>query len=395
MKKLAANQLLWICCLLIAVQTDARDRESYIRQFQDIAIDEMIRAGVPASIKMAQAILESADGTSYLATNGNNHFGIKCGSRWQGATVYRKDDDRDKNGNLIASCFRKYGSADESFKAHSDFLNNNSRYAFLFQYKKTDYRRWARGLKQAGYATSTTYPEKLIRIIEENNLYRLDNMNPVSPPLATTTPTKPTTPTSSPNAETGKIFIFNGIKTVKAGKRDSYKTIARKNNIPVSRLLKYNDLNRLKKLRPEDMVFLQPKRAGFRGNKKTHKVNGNEDMYSISQRYGIKLSSLLKKNKLTARQQPASGAVIQLKKKAKTTPQLASKKRATKPPKTSTKKPSIGKQGNSATGKFHTVQSGETLWGIATKYEISVDQLKQLNQLTDNVIRRGQKLRIK
>lgn len=391
MKKLAAN-LLWICCLLIVVQTDARDREGYITQFQNIAIDEMIRANVPASIKMAQAILESADGTSYLATNGNNHFGIKCGSRWKGATVYRKDDDRDKNGNLIASCFRKYGSADESFKAHSEFLKDNSRYAFLFQYKKTDYRRWARGLKQAGYATSPTYPEKLIRIIEENNLSRLDNMKPVSPPLATK-PTNPTT-TSSPGAETGKIFIFNGIKTVKAGKKDSYRSLSKKHNIPVGRLLKYNDLTRMKKIRSGDMIFLQPKRSSFRGNKKTHKVNGTEDMYSISQRYGIKLSSLLKKNKLTASQQPASGELIQLKRKAKSTPQLATKKRA-KPKSSVSKKPSIGKQGKSTTGKFHTVQSGETLWGIANTYKISVDHLKQLNQLSDNVIRKGQKLRIK
>ena len=160
---------------------DSKSRESYIKKFKKIAISEMERTGVPASIKLAQGILESNAGQSTLARKANNHFGIKCGSTWTGKTYYRKDDDFDENGNLVESCFRAYRNAKSSFIAHSEFLadpRKRYRYGFLFQLNPRDYKAWARGLKRAGYATSPTYAEKLISIIETYDLDQYDGSTP-------------------------------------------------------------------------------------------------------------------------------------------------------------------------------------------------------------------------
>ena len=152
--------------------------EAYIEQFKNIAVKEMHRTGIPASIKLAQAILESAAGKSELAVKANNHFGIKCGGSWKGETFSKKDDDRNKIGVKIKSCFRAYDSPEESFKAHSEFLMNPSkkdRYGFLFNYKSDDYKSWAKGLKKAGYATNPSYPKLLIKVINENKLHQYDS----------------------------------------------------------------------------------------------------------------------------------------------------------------------------------------------------------------------------
>lgn len=149
---------------------------NYIAQYKQIAILEMQRTGIPASIKMAQALLESGAGRSTLARKANNHFGIKCGGSWNGETFYREDDDY-RNGKLIKSCFRKFDSAYDSFMAHSDFLTNQRRYSFLFELSTEDYKSWARGLRKAGYATDKAYAGKLIEIIEKYELYKLDNPN--------------------------------------------------------------------------------------------------------------------------------------------------------------------------------------------------------------------------
>ena len=143
---------------------------AYIQQYKTIAQQEMDRVGIPASITMAQGILESASGRSTLAKQSNNHFGIKCGKNWTGEEVYRHDDDY-KDGLLVRSCFRAYDDPAKSFMAHSDFLTDNRRYAFLFELDVYDYKGWAHGLRKAGYATDPNYPSKLIRIIEEHELY--------------------------------------------------------------------------------------------------------------------------------------------------------------------------------------------------------------------------------
>lgn len=391
--------------MLFVFCAESRDRMAYIKQFEYIAIIEMERAGVPASIKMAQAILESADGTSYLAREGNNHFGIKCGSKWTGKTVYLKDDDY-KNGQLVKSCFRKYSNADESFEAHSNFLLNNQRYSQLFTYKKTDYRRWARGLKQAGYATNPSYPELLIGIVERNNLHHLDKMNSPTPPLASSgKPKKPkhSTKATKPAKQTtvkSKSVVYNDIKMIKVGSHDSWKAIAKTNKVNLTKLLKYNDLTRTTNLKPGDHVYLQPKRSSYRGKRQWHEVLPGETMHNISQRYGIKLSSLYKKNLMSGKQQPATGERIAIRKKAKKSPKLKSRSTTTRP-KTTTRPSnstvSKPKMENSAkaTNQYHYVKESETLWSIAKRYNISVDQLKGLNGLQDATIIKGQRLKIK
>ncbi len=169
------TNLLWLVCVIISsLSLSANDYTSaYIEQYKTIVLNEMDRVGIPASIKMAQAILESASGRSTLARQSMNHFGIKCGSEWTGPEVYRHDDDY-KNGLLVRSCFRAFDDPAKSFIAHSDFLRNNQRYDFLFELDMYDYKSWARGLRKAGYATDPDYAKKLIILIEEHELYLLD-----------------------------------------------------------------------------------------------------------------------------------------------------------------------------------------------------------------------------
>lgn len=150
--------------------------QQYIQKFEDISRTEMKRKGIPASITLAQGILESGSGSSTLAREANNHFGIKCGSNWNGPSMKRKDDDY-KRGRLVKSCFRKYDNPNSSYRDHSEFLSDPKkayRYGFLFELSSTDYKGWAKGLQKAGYATSRTYASKLIRIIEQYQLYNYD-----------------------------------------------------------------------------------------------------------------------------------------------------------------------------------------------------------------------------
>ena len=147
---------------------------SYIDEYKFIAIDEMVRTGIPASITMAQAIIESNAGNSRLARTTNNHFGIKCKSYWNGMSYYFPDDDRDAQGNIVPSCFRKYETVSDSYRDHSDFLFNTAHYNYLFSYDKTEYKLWANGLQLCGYASDESYAEKLIRTIEIYQLHELD-----------------------------------------------------------------------------------------------------------------------------------------------------------------------------------------------------------------------------
>ena len=173
-----------VCCLLIIVTIQVKATaiaDEYINRYKDIAVSEMYRTGIPASIKLAQGLLESDWGRSELAREANNHFGIKCGGKWSGDGYYLEDDDRDKKGNIIPSCFRVFESSMESYIAHSEFLTSEDRarrYAFLFEYETTDYKSWAKGLKKAGYATDRKYPNKLITIIEKYQLYLFDTHLP-------------------------------------------------------------------------------------------------------------------------------------------------------------------------------------------------------------------------
>jgi len=166
--------LVLVAFLALSFKPIKSPEEIYIQAYKELAISEMHRTGVPASIKLAQAIVETNSGQSILAGRANNHFGIKCKSYWEGGRYFYADDDRDQYGRLTASCFRRYGSAAESYTDHSNFLRYSERYAELFEYAQTDYRNWAHGLKKCGYATDPSYAKKLIATIESLGLNRWD-----------------------------------------------------------------------------------------------------------------------------------------------------------------------------------------------------------------------------
>jgi len=174
-------------------------QERYMDRFKNIAMEEMKRSGIPASIKMAQGIMESMAGRSELAVNANNHFGIKCKANWQGGTYLYVDDDRDSSGNLVQSCFRLYQSPEDSYYDHSEFLKNRSRYKSLFSLPAHDYQGWANGLKRAGYATDPNYATKLIQTIEKYNLYVLDQEVMAAQLADLKAPSKPETKVETPS----------------------------------------------------------------------------------------------------------------------------------------------------------------------------------------------------
>ena len=248
-------------------------RKEYIEKYSSLAVKQMHQYKIPASITLAQGILESNNGNSRLAVKANNHFGIKCHG-WEGKKIFADDDKKNE-------CFRNYKNVLESFVDHSLFLNKYSRYEFLFDYKITDYISWAKGLKKAGYATNSKYPELLIKIIEENKLYQFDREK------------------IDKNLISGKRNIYmhpNKIKYVISQNQETYEKIAKSLNIKLKQILKYNDDNKLSVLKVGTKVFIQPKRN--RSKQRTHVVNKGEDLRLISQTYGIKMKSLKKRNEL-------------------------------------------------------------------------------------------------
>ena len=172
------KQLHYVTLFLLFFTTNTLSGENYvdlyINTYKEIAIEEMMRSGIPASITLSQGIHESSWGKGELAIKSNNHFGIKCKSYWQGPSFYYEDDDYDRNGKLTKSCFRAYENPEKSYKDHTDFLMTTAHYQVLFNYSNTDYKRWAKGLKKCGYATDNEYANKLIRTIEKYQLYKYD-----------------------------------------------------------------------------------------------------------------------------------------------------------------------------------------------------------------------------
>lgn len=277
-------------------------REEYIETYKDEAVREMLRTGIPASITMAQAILESGDGNSPLARYANNHFGIKCHSDWTGKTFYVDDDKPNE-------CFRKYHSVLDSYKDHSDFLKNKSRYAALFELKITDYEGWAKGLKKAGYATNPKYPELLISLIEKHSLYELDRLGKVPPKKH-----KKETPTIEMEAPKRLVKIHNNnIKYTIVKSGDSFFKIANEFDMALWQILKYNDLNKSDIIHPGDVIYLQPKRN--KAKEEFHTVKKGETMREISQEHGIKLKKLYKKNNMIQGTSPQVGQKLSLRKK--------------------------------------------------------------------------------
>ena len=276
-------------------------REEYIEMYKDDAIREMIKSGVPASITLAQGILESGDGNSPLAVYAKNHFGVKCHSGWKGKSMRLDDDAKDE-------CFRKYETVYESFRDHSEFLVTRSRYDFLFDLKITDYKAWAKGLKKAGYATNPKYADLLIMLIEKNDLSQYDNYAKVPPRKLSKTRS------SQFLASVGHervIKLHNHIKYIKAKKGDTFYGITQDFKMNLWQIFKYNDLNKSDLLKVGDIIYLQPKKN--KSKEKFHTAKAGETMRDISQLYGVKLKKLYKKNRMFIGTQPNIGDKIHLK----------------------------------------------------------------------------------
>ena len=413
----------------------------YIRKYKDIAIDEMERSGVPASIKLAQGILESRAGTSELAVNGNNHFGIKCGKSWKNDRYFKDDDERNKKGERINSCFRKYDSVVECFADHSEFIRNpekRHRYGFLFELDPLDYKAWARGLQDAGYSSVHYYADRLIYFIER---YRLDEYDAL--------------------AVNGRVALkrlaqVNDVKMVQARSGETLSDIAELYKLPLEHLLQYNDFEYApdKPLSMGAWVYVQNKRDSWNGPALFHPVEQDQTLFDIAQQYGLQVAALRGRNGLQSGEEPAAGERLRLRGK----PALGEKvlPRPAKAPSgvvlsstTGTSVPAVETLASNgfivemlpeeplaapvpaywpavqdsaraitadpsvllleyeepaplvvldtATGKteiYHTVSRGDTLYSIARKYGVSTHRLRKMNGITDNVVKIGQSLRV-
>lgn len=404
----------------------------YIAEWWPVAVREMQESGIPASISLAQGILESAAGTSELASRSNNHFGIKCHKGWTGKTVHYDDDAPNE-------CFRRYNSPEDSWEDHSEFLRTRDRYASLFDLKSDDYKGWAHGLKKAGYATNPKYPELLIKLINDYNLDQYDQYN--AEQLAAEgggRRRKPGAPDTPGPAISAEVFWFNRIPTVLASAGEHPIDIAERHFVPLLRLCDYNDFEPEYVLSTGEKVFLKPKRR--KAADKVHIVKGGESLRDIAQDHGVRLDLLARRNLVTEGFIPAAGERIELRGKANRPPKAAPRP-SPKPANTavarSTTKPAAGQpileERSNPTAhqplpvesravetpvpdpvppvvntadrpaelalplseRLHEVLQGETLYSISRRYQVSVDQLRLWNSLPDNNIRIGQQLMVR
>ena len=331
------------------------DIQRYVRNWAPTAVREMYRSGVPASITLAQGILESRYGNSPLATEGNNHFGIKCHKGWEGKTMAYDDDAK-------GECFRVYDSADESFRDHSDFLRYRDRYKFLFELSTTDYKAWAYGLKKAGYATDPSYPEKLIRYIEDYKLYEYDTMAADELPAVTEVPSGGATavnaadkPSHSKKASrrsrkdrkekeaagsripesplaleapkkvdksefeefrfslSREVYSRNGVPYVLSVEGETYSSIAEQYGLSLKNILKYNDLDSPEELLPGTIVFIQQKKKQAEKGLDMFIVDDDsQTLRDICQRFGVRMSSVCKMNGIPEGYNLSEGDTIML-----------------------------------------------------------------------------------
>ncbi len=472
--------------VIAPAQYSTQDRNlDYITKYNRAAVLSMDRIGVPASIVLAQGVLESSAGTSELATSANNHFGIKCSGNWSGKTYKKKDDDRDKDGNLIESCFRSYQTVEESFVDHGQFLRDprkSTRYGFLFNLDRTDYKGWARGLQSSGYATAPDYADKLINLIERYKLYEYDTPGSKTPTFPTEgggqgEPAKPVGPNApGQKAEaTGRIGRVNDVKVVASRDGETLEDVARAFRLSTQKVVDYNDRGYPPgvKLKTNTRIFIQCKAEKWHGRSNEHTVREGQTMFDIAQVYGIRLDKLLEMNGLRRGQEPEANEVVNIRGKNKrpikikeesnytpskptdwpgskpkpdnspvvedgeldfeigpgapntkpekpqpTTekPPVTPTKPGQKPPATSSDRPfeddpiPSTKPGSKppyedpyeqpddtekpAPRGYHRVVKGDTLYKLSREYDITVDRLKQINNLSNSDIKIGQLIKV-
>lgn len=356
--------------------------EQYVQTYKENAMREMKRMGVPAAITLAQGILETESGNSELVKKSNNHFGIKCKSSWTAGGVSHDDD-------ALGECFRSYKDAEGSYRDHSNYLRGNDRYAFLFKLDPKDYRGWAYGLKKAGYATNPRYPEMLIKHIEQNNLqqytmlavnevpffdasrYKSDPEEKAFKEIVQATVRGNIPPVNNISYTSKEKTEINGSKAIYETKGRSLLAIATENNISLHRLLEYNDLEKDGLLEKDQLVFLEKKSK--EGDKDFYVVQKNETLYDVAQKNGIRLSNLYEYNNLRVDEKIYAGSKLKLR-ELKIQPSLI-------------KAPPVNEQ-----IKTYEVQSREGLYTISKKYGVTVAQLKEWNNLTDDNLKVGQQI---
>ena len=277
---------------VLQAQSRSKQYEEYIKKYRDIAVEEMERYHIPASITLAQGLLESGAGQGTLARKSNNHFGIKCGGDWRGKSVKHDDDARNE-------CFRVYKNAADSYRDHSKFLAGRPRYASLFKLDMTDYKGWAHGLKKAGYATNPRYAYQLIDIIERYDLYKYDKKGGLKWMKENPNPHQP--------------YLANGLVYVIGRSGDTWKSLSKEFNISKRKLRKYNDLYKDYVIQDGDILYLEKKNRKAQKGNIVHVLRHGESMYSISQKYGIRLKRLYKMNKMKPEDDaPAVGTIMRL-----------------------------------------------------------------------------------
>jgi LysM repeat protein len=402
MKKLPLLLSFFLLGKLLFAQSSEVIR-NYISTYKDIAIQEMQRTGVPAAITLAQGIHETGAGQSVLVKKSNNHFGIKCKSEWTGESVSHDDDAR-------GECFRKYDDPLDSYKDHSDFLKTRSHYAFLFKLDPTDYEAWAYGLKKAGYATNPKYPQILIKLIRDYDLqdYTLVAMErkPVNNDVVLVSngneiQNGSTSDTKASGPEVGVIpavnypsgvFKINETKVIWITKGTSYLKIAEENNVSLARLFEFNDMCGLDIALIDQLIFLQRKRK--KGANEFHIVAQGETTHDIAQKEAIRMETLLGYNFLKEGMQPKVGEKLYLWEKAPGRPKLADEINAVAmvsfPP---AQVPPAAEQVETKL-IFHTVQLKETMYAIAKKYDVAVEDIMKWNAMPTTDLKTGQQLRI-
>ena len=414
----------WLLLFCGFVKAQKMSTNKYIEEYKYAAMQEMKVYGIPASVTLAQGILESASGNSKLASECNNHFGIKCRKNWTGNFCLADDDAPDE-------CFRGYSNAMESYRDHSLFLKGSSRYDFLFGLPSTDYRAWAHGLRQAGYATNPAYGNIIIGVVERYRLSMYDSMTVLGEDYHT------------PDTAAGRLIQLHGLPAIIASKNQKPEDIARLYDMGVWQIYKYNDLKRGEGLQPGEIVYLKPKRR--KAGADFHLVKQGESLRDISQQHAVKLKHLEKFNQIPASQPLRQGEIIFLREKRRkdsaaavpelqeaasnfsgdTTIRIAKEgdtwermasltgknSEILKKNNAGLERPAPGQvvlltaesatpkiqETNTGVGRsliFHTVLAGETIYSISRLYKISTDSLLVWNGLIDSKIRIGQELRV-
>jgi LysM repeat protein len=331
------NILIVLLILVNFISNAQLSRKEYIEKYEKLAIREMYRTGIPASITLAQGLLESNNGNSMLATKAKNHFGIKCHSSWDGKKVYKDDDKKHE-------CFRKYKTDEESYVDHSDFLKNGKRYQFLFDLKPDNYKGWAKGLKKAGYATNPKYPTLLIKLIEDNKLYKYDKVDykeyeKENEQVAENIKDKKNKkivdkeneeendgdeyiikkrpkPVEDYKIQLGyEIKIINRVKYTTAKHGDTFEKLTEKFGKMRWELPKYNDLPKNAKLKSGQVIYLQPKRNKAEFGNDYYIMGNGESIYTISQKYAVKIEKIREYNGLSESSKINVGDKIWLHKK--------------------------------------------------------------------------------